>query len=942
MKRTLLLFTLLNALTLFGQEADTVFDSNKKKFYDLIYVNPTEAAHFSDSIVHFYEAKHDTSSTAIAMSWNGYANELLNNYDYAIDIYNRAIKLAKAIDDTVMAGNLTMYKGIAQKSNGQYDLALRTQDEAAEIFKQTGHEKMISYCYGNKGVVYNQTGQFEEALKSFERCLSIDQKLEDTRGIGLSLNNIANAYFFMGQLDKAMEYWDETRKIDSALNNLVGLSSTNRNIGLAYHDLGDFKNSEKYYLLSLVQKKALKQPKSIAKSYNNLGVMYREMGQLDQAMKMYENALRIRDSLGISPDQAESYHNMGALNFHLGNWEEALEWHYRSLKIRKELNDDSEGALSYLEIARTQYELDSVQAALVNLKKAIELGERTRYNTLTKRAYSLYYQFLRKQNKIDDAEKVIKKVLELRNRDIKINLLVLPEQKKELYLETMQEDFNQFYEFVNVYHKEYPELVQLAFNMAVQTKGLLLKSSTAMRQRVLNSGDSSLIADYEEWIALKRNIAKVYALGGETYTLEEEAGQKEKALIKKSAQLKNDLSFENLNWKLVQANLDKKEAAVEFIQFEDLEQKSHYAAIILTKKKTPEYVYLFESSTLEDRIGDFPGNNLKYIQQLYDQQAENNLYDIIWSPLEPYLRKVDKIFIAPVGLLHKVSFSALRGGDDQSIFLCQEYDIEYKYNTSTINTATASSDFSTIKSSLLMGGVNYSLDDASGPWDYLEGTAKEVQSIKDILEKEKIATTLLTQNNATEGRFKSQLEGNQVAHIATHGFFFPDPELVESDFEVESIDSINFRGVSQELEKVSIVENNNPMVRSGLVFANGNNGLHNQLGWEEDGLLTAQEIVELNLQNLQLIVLSACETGLGDIKGSEGVYGLQRAFKMAGAQQLIISLWQVPDQETSEFMIYFYEQLTEVKEVKKAFRSTQLHMSEKYDPYYWAAFVLID
>ena len=133
-------------------------------------------------------------------------------------------------------------------------------------------------------------------------------------------------------------------------------------------------------------------------------------------------------------------------------------------------------------------------------------------------------------------------------------------------------------------------------------------------------------------------------------------------------------------------------------------------------------------------------------------------------------------------------------------------------------------------------------------------------------------------------------------------------------------------------------------MRSGLLFADGN------LTWSantapkanEDGILTAQEVSTLDLRKAQIVTLSACETGLGEIKGSEGVYGLQRSFKLAGAKMIIISLWQVPDKETSEFMIYFYKFMMRKKDPKIAFSAAQKEMNKKYAPYFWAAFVLVD
>ena len=110
----------------------------------------------------------------------------------------------------------------------------------------------------------------------------------------------------------------------------------------------------------------------------------------------------------------------------------------------------------------------------------------------------------------------------------------------------------------------------------------------------------------------------------------------------------------------------------------------------------------------------------------------------------------------------------------------------------------------------------------------------------------------------------------------------------------------------------------------------------------EDGILTAYEVSNINLSNTKLVVLSACETGLGDIKGSEGVYGIQRAFKMAGADYVMMSLWQVPDKETVEFMKIFYENFIKTNDVRNAFNKTQRIMRKKYKPYYWAAFVLVE
>ncbi|MDZ4808081.1 MAG: CHAT domain-containing protein, partial [Bacteroidota bacterium] len=135
-----------------------------------------------------------------------------------------------------------------------------------------------------------------------------------------------------------------------------------------------------------------------------------------------------------------------------------------------------------------------------------------------------------------------------------------------------------------------------------------------------------------------------------------------------------------------------------------------------------------------------------------------------------------------------------------------------------------------------------------------------------------------------------------------------------------------------------------PLLRSGLIFAGGNYAWSGKTPIEgiEDGIATAYEISQLNLSNTELVVLSACETALGDVKGSEGVFGLQRAFKMAGVKKMIVSLWQVPDKETAELMISFYTYWMNGKSINEAFTQAQADMRKKYSPFYWAAFVLVE
>ncbi|MBI4646307.1 MAG: CHAT domain-containing protein [Bacteroidia bacterium] len=317
---------------------------------------------------------------------------------------------------------------------------------------------------------------------------------------------------------------------------------------------------------------------------------------------------------------------------------------------------------------------------------------------------------------------------------------------------------------------------------------------------------------------------------------------------------------------------------------------------------------------------------------------------MIWQPLEKYLDGVKDIYYSPGGLLHTISFSAI--ANDKNTLLCDAYHIEQQSSTSNIGTKTEN-DIAQDLTVGLFGGIEYSGDSSNFKlWSYLEGTKNEVDHISKTFASDKSKTIYLTGAAASEEKLKKIALQCDILHISTHGFFFPEPDILSLSNSERGNDSISSRRYEQLGTRGygvwTYIMNKNPLMRSGLVFAGANNVWNDEfLSMENDGVLTAQEVTQMDLRKVKLVVLSACETGLGDIKGSEGVYGLQRAFKIAGVNYLIMSLWQIPDKETEEFMTVFYSKLLEKQNIQTAFTLTQKELSNKYDPYYWAAFVLL-
>jgi len=346
-------------------------------------------------------------------------------------------------------------------------------------------------------------------------------------------------------------------------------------------------------------------------------------------------------------------------------------------------------------------------------------------------------------------------------------------------------------------------------------------------------------------------------------------------------------------------------------------------------------------------------NAFAAIQNLY---REDSLYQLIWKPLEGYLTGVHTIYYAPSGLLHRIAFQALQA--DSTHLLIDNYQLQQVLSTRSValprqltNKPGSAAIWANIKygvqkerivqlnskaSTSKINSPTPSFNSHTGElwdsdWKPLLNTGQEMASITEELIRAGIITAIDSGIVATEEAFKA-LDGKSpnVLHLATHGFFLPV---------TESKSNANNNGNNV------FIKQQNAMFRSGLVLAGANfawmNGL--ALSGKEDGILTAYEIAQMDLSNTGLVVLSACETALGDIQGNEGVIGLQRAFKMAGVNQLMVSLWKVPDKETAELMKLFYSDWLGGQSTREALRSAQLKMKEKYpSPYYWAAFVLME
>lgn len=481
------------------------------------------------------------------------------------------------------------------------------------------------------------------------------------------------------------------------------------------------------------------------------------------------------------------------------------------------------------------------------------------------------------------------------------------------------------------------ELAAPAYDAALFDKGLLLHSWERVRRSILRSGDKTLIAQMDTLDRLnkQRNAVKI-GVGDQVsynkYTaMQYDIDRLEKRVAAATAKFRTD-TMRTVAWREVQAKLDGDDAAIEFV----IADSVLVALVLRPGYDSPHYVRLCFTKDVADLLhttDSFPAETRT--RRLYTY-GRSPLYDLLWRPLEKELQGVKTVYYSPTAFLHRIAFAALPVSADSC--LIDRYDLRYVTTTARLllpanrrRAATAT----------VFGGISYSPGQAEAAMQagdgnraaveeefaYLAETKAEADTITSDMRLAAIEAGKYTGELATEPAFYS-LDGNStdIIHIATHGFYIPDTEAGTNLFLANHPSS-----------------KHSPMQRTGLAFAGANTTWAGAGGPDNnDGILTANELSLLDLGRADLVVLSACETALGDYS-IEGVFGLQRGFKEAGAHTLILSLWSVNDKATASFMQDFYRHWLGGATKHEAFTKAVASLRRTHPtPFFWAAYVMLD
>ncbi len=729
-----------------------------------------------------------------------------------------------------------------------------------------------------------------------------------------------------------------------------------------YFRMGLYDESESDYMkaLKICLRDEDKNEKTIASIYNNLGNLYKSIPQYENAEKYYNLALKIKEKSGKTLSYSYTLNNMAGLFSKTGRDSLAEQYYLQALAIKKELVGEEN-----VSFARTLANLAIVLDKREEYKKSEEyflhaekilkwkLGEdHPEYNDLL---YEIGMH-MEKTNNLFEAQNYYHKVLDNLFFQINEYFPSLTEAEKNNFYNSLKSRLETYDAFVLKRYKSDHKLLYRMYDNQLQTKALLLNERGKVKDQILNSGDEELIGLYSKWQKKKNEYATTISvsltdqssLGSNKAQLELEIQELEKQLALKSQTFKHAGESTKQDWKAVYKKLQNDEAAVEIIRYHTEDQQTHYLALVIRKgtRKAMRLVILPEGEEMETIYLNNYKNSIKH--KVKDMKS----YDRYWLPIQKELGRVKTVYLSPDGVYNQLNLGALYHTDSAK-YLLNELNVHLVTKTSDIIEFSTQDVFamSGAKSAVLFGRPDFLIselntsDNTPPSVEHLEaGQKRYAQLVKDAHFPDLPATEsevndiaglinenptewkakIYTGKEATESTLKD-IDNPTVLHIATHGFFVG-----------EQNDSIKTYDKDHRDHMV------NPMIRSGLILAGVTNYYRDNVKSKEDGILTAMEATSLRLDSTQLVVLSACETGLGEIKKGEGVYGMYRALKIAGAKTILMSHWKVDDKATYELMYAFYKEWLRTGNKHEAFKIAQNSIKLKYEhPYYWGAFVMI-
>lgn len=879
---------------------------------------------------------------------------------------------------------------------GEYDEAEANILKALEVIDLKHNREYVEYgpAYINaletQARLYGIKGLFDEAQSNLDRTRKLISKSEVLIGDELStakelstlfiqlgkyseteklLNNLITEYEELfgvnslrlidplvdqGRILLAKGDYSEADRIARRANLLAikiygekstKTAPTQKLLGDINYTLGDYDKAEDNLTKAIASQENQfgRNHIEVAKSLSQLALIqfYKGGNKKNIEALMIEARDIMANKLGKdNPQYAEILKNVAVLYIS----EERYDLAFNSLTIAESIWRIKTGTKNNINAASIYTLTGDVYYQLKNYKKAEEFYNKSKdlYEKFFSVNHPEYVKVLSKLSKVyymgkdfKRAKRLIEQSLANYEVFIKQYFPALSEREKAKYWNTIKGDF-EFYNtlaFSNL--EDFRDLTGKVYNTQLMTKALLLSSSIKIRERIMNSTDEQLKTQYNDWVqkkelltlALSMSPAQLLENEIEPAALTQEVERLERELSQKSEIFGQNFETKRIVFEDVKKSLKPNEVAIEMVRYRYF---SHtftdsviYACLYLKSDLSkPKAIIMNNGENMETRFFKYYRNSIT--GKIPDQIS----YGVYWKPIVDEIGQASTIFLSADGIYNQINLEAIPSPDGR--FVIDNANIILVSNTKDIYLRKVKSRAVTNENTASMFGnptfyLTASADNR--PIASLPGTEKEVDQLQFILNQKGWVTTEYVESFAAEEKIK-ELNSPKIFHIATHGLYRPSEEVT----------------LEKQIEGGEALLTQNPLMRTGLLLK-GAGDLLEKTDYNynmESGILTAYEAMSLNLDKTDLVVLSACETGLGDLEAGEGVYGLQRAFLVAGAKVLIMSMFKVDDTATQKLMLKFYQKWLNTGNMRQSFIDAKKELRVEYpEPIYWGAFMMI-
>lgn len=918
----------------------------------------------------------------------------------------KASKLAKQMQKTgkkisenepLRYAEFLLSASVADANLGQYEQALAYANEALAIYEEANQSSDHNYAVllKNTGDCHYHLQNFQEALTYYEKAEPLLLQTEGESGsvyLGCKLQlNATNAKVGL-DIGKVRDFLND---LENKVNNATDKSTINYanslfELAKGEAKLGNYEKAASWGELALEQYKTRGDSLLQANAHSALSVYYARLNKQELADKHNTLALQISKRPGSSQTEANALNQHGLTLYDKGLYAEADSVFQQALsqfqKSGRAASTDYANALCNR--ALCQDKLKEYKTAISLTREALDLktsilGQEHGENVMLLFNLAMYYHRIGQMDSVAD---YYHRAITLQTLQVRNNFSFQSTRQRELYWQGKSYLYQKAPLLATTPDKTPAELLTDIYNAQLFTKGILLNSEIDFRRLLQKSADKTVLAQYDELQELRAELQQCYeAKTGEGQNnipdLQRRITQLEYAIVRQCKEYGDFTQNLSLTADSVRRSLQPDEAAVEFLEaninYGGQPDRLYLALILRPQWEAPHACRLFFRSDME-ALG-YPAN-VPVSQLLSKAEWQNKIYNdnklgqLVWGELLANIDGAKHIFFAPTGAFYQWGIEYMPVGNNGTR-ISDTLSVSRLSSTKMLAQRSSASKSLGNGEAVIYGGLEYenmsveqmqayhemgddeeieddedfaaelaaelemadslamlAMTERGDRVENLPASKKEVDDIEMLLYNAGKDFTRHTGFGGTEESFK-RLSGQDISllHVATHGFSYPIEESSRHEWLRSSAASSSIP--------------TDPLCYSGLLFSGCNNKMQNPQDFPtdiEDGILTAQEISQLNLQNLQLTVLSACQTGTGMLQ-EDGVFGVQRGFKKAGAHTLVMSLWSVSDAATMLMMTTFYKALLSGVPRHQAFLQAQAAVREVYPaPHYWAPFIMLD